>query len=86
MYEFQISVLKIAIDPIQSRDKTSSLRCAHENWTKIQTKSHELYSNNYTNAIFQENQEELETNFLFKNKGLILFLLQFWFVLSQLHY
>ena len=29
---------------IQSYDITSTLRCAHENWTKIQTKSHELYS------------------------------------------
>ena len=33
----------------------------------------DLNSYYYTNAIFQENQEELETKFLFKNKGLLLF-------------
>ena len=32
--------------------------------------SRELYSYYYANAIFQENQEELETNFLCSNKGL----------------
>ena len=32
----------------------------------------EMYSYFYTNAIFEENQEKLETNFLCRNKGLIL--------------
>ena len=35
--------------------------------------SSDLNSYYYTNAIFQENQEGLETKFLFKNKGLLLF-------------
>ena len=35
--------------------------------------SSDLNSNYYINAIFQENQEDLETKFLFKNEGVSLF-------------